>query len=219
MVKKVVGELYESITGQLFEIGCQLRQAKGYPFDPNILKKYLQNAIDGRFIVNEPKFVLTRPFDPAEFIRKDWTIWKGPIDGNGLSGEENVDLRSLSFKKISLADFLFKTCLRKGENFISGKEKLRRLKEEESDFIRFGGNVFLGLWENYKIDGKDSILQQLYCNFGVTSMDFMGHILRSPHGNLNVLYLSRVDSGEWYWDYYDFSSKWNIDKPSVGCVS
>lgn len=45
----VAGELYESITGQLFEIGRQLRQKSGYPFNPNQLKKVLQNAIEGRF--------------------------------------------------------------------------------------------------------------------------------------------------------------------------
>lgn len=47
--KTVAGETYESITGQLFEIGRQLRQPNGYPFDPNSLKEHLQAAIEGRF--------------------------------------------------------------------------------------------------------------------------------------------------------------------------
>ena len=64
MATKVTGELYESITGQLFEIGRQLRQKNGYPFDPETLKRHIQAAIEGRFdqaskritrlIVNEP---------------------------------------------------------------------------------------------------------------------------------------------------------------------
>ena len=45
----VAGELYESITGQLFEIGRQLRQNAGYPYDPERLKQALQAAIEGRF--------------------------------------------------------------------------------------------------------------------------------------------------------------------------
>ena len=45
----VAGDLYESITGQLFEIGRQLRQQSGYPFDPERLKHHLQAAIEGRF--------------------------------------------------------------------------------------------------------------------------------------------------------------------------
>lgn len=47
--KTVAGEMYESITGQLFEIGRQLRQSSGYPFDSNSLKEHLQAAIEGRF--------------------------------------------------------------------------------------------------------------------------------------------------------------------------
>ena len=49
MANLVAGELYESITGQLFEIGRQLRQPNGYPFNPDLLKLHLQAAIVGRF--------------------------------------------------------------------------------------------------------------------------------------------------------------------------
>ena len=52
----VAGELYESITGQLFEIGRQLRQKGGYPYDPQQLKLTLQVAIEGRF--HKPTFTL-----------------------------------------------------------------------------------------------------------------------------------------------------------------
>lgn len=49
MAQRVAGELYESITGQLFELGRQLRQPNGYPFNPMRLKQELQNLIEGRF--------------------------------------------------------------------------------------------------------------------------------------------------------------------------
>jgi hypothetical protein len=45
----VAGELYESLTGQLFELGRQLRQPNGYPFNPFQLKLHLQAAIEGKF--------------------------------------------------------------------------------------------------------------------------------------------------------------------------
>lgn len=51
MAKQIVaGELYEILTGQLFEIWRQLRQPNGYPFDPKQLKPHLQSAIEGRFL-------------------------------------------------------------------------------------------------------------------------------------------------------------------------
>jgi len=45
----VAGELYETLTGQLFELGRQLRQPNGYPFNPFQLKLHLQAAIEGKF--------------------------------------------------------------------------------------------------------------------------------------------------------------------------
>ncbi len=67
MAKKnvVAGELYESITGQLFEIGRQLRQPNGYPFNPEVLKKHLQEAIEGKFTPSasaDPRFEFVKEF-------------------------------------------------------------------------------------------------------------------------------------------------------------
>ncbi len=55
MATKVAGELYESITGQLFEIGRQLRQTNGYPFDPEDLRNHLRAAVEGNFILTRDK--------------------------------------------------------------------------------------------------------------------------------------------------------------------
>lgn len=49
MAKKVTGEQYYEIDGQLAEIKRQLRQSNGYPFDVESLKKHLQDGIEGRF--------------------------------------------------------------------------------------------------------------------------------------------------------------------------
>jgi len=49
MAEKVADELFESIIGQLFEIGHQIQQPNGYPYDPKKLQRHLQAAIEGKF--------------------------------------------------------------------------------------------------------------------------------------------------------------------------
>jgi len=70
----VAGELYESITGQLFEIGRQLRQPSGYPFNPHLLKLHLQDAVEGKFngtALIDPRFEYVKEFRltvPADYV-------------------------------------------------------------------------------------------------------------------------------------------------------
>lgn len=45
----VEGGLYDVITGQLFELGRQLNEKGGYPYDPVKLYAYLQDAVEGNF--------------------------------------------------------------------------------------------------------------------------------------------------------------------------
>ncbi len=66
MAQRVAGELYESITGQLFEIARQLRQPTGYPFDAAALKKHLQDAIVGNFAG-----------EPSQAARNTFTVLPG----------------------------------------------------------------------------------------------------------------------------------------------
>ena len=171
-----------------------------------------------RIIIGDPKSLLTKPFNPVEFIGKDWATWRGPIDGDGLSGEEDIDLRSLAMTEVELAKFLFETCLLAGEKSITGEEKLRRLKEKP-EFVRFGGTVFYALWLDYQANKENSVLEWLYRNFKISFMDFMGQILRLPNGDRNVLYLGRDDGGEWDWDYDWLGYQWDASGPSVGCAS
>ena len=178
---------------------------------------FLKN--DCRFIFGDPKSIATKSFNPTEFLGKGWTTWKGSADGDGLSGEEDIDPRSLALTEVELANFLFKTCLKTDEESISGEEKLRRLKEENPGFIRFGGNVFLGLWEDYQANKENSILEWLHRNFGVTFMDFFGQVLRDPHGRRDVLFLYRCDGGEWSWHCSWLDFRWGAGRPSAGCAS
>jgi hypothetical protein len=177
---------------------------------------FLKNR--ARLIIGDPKSLLTKPFNPVEFLGKDWATWRGSIDGNGLSGEEDIDSRTLAITEVELAKFVFETCLKAGEKSVSGEEKLRRLKEKP-EFIRFGGSIFHALWLDYQTYKENSILEWLYRNLGVTFMDFMGQVLRFPNGDRYVLYLDRNDDGKWRWRYGWLGSQWLASYPSVGCAS
>ncbi len=49
MATIVAGEMYEKLDGQLFEIKRQMRQPNGYPHDPEVLSRGLQQLIEGNF--------------------------------------------------------------------------------------------------------------------------------------------------------------------------
>lgn len=174
--------------------------------------------IANRFRISDPKSLLTKPFNPTEFIGKSWTTWKGSIDGDGLSGDDDVDPRSLALSEVELAKFIFETCFLAGEKSITGEEKLRWLKRKPK-FIRFGGTVFYALWLDYQANKKNGILEWLHQNFGVTFMDFMGQALRGPDGSRRVLCLRRIDGGEWIWGCGWFDNQLKSGNTSVGCAS
>lgn len=155
--------------------------------------------------VVEKKLVLTQVFNLKEFIGKGWKI-------------EEEDPRSLAIKEVEPEKFLFETCLREGESWITGEVKLIRLKEK-SDFIPFNSNVFLGLWEDYQVNKKNSVLEWLFLNKGVKCMDFFATRLRSPSGRRFVLCLYRLGAGFWLWDFYWLGRDWDVSPPSVGCAS
>ena len=74
MAKQIVaGEKYESITGQLFEIGRQLRQKDGYPYNPEALGRHLQDAIEGKFNQDEPKNEFLKLISGNELLMLDAT--------------------------------------------------------------------------------------------------------------------------------------------------
>ena len=170
----------------------------------------------GDHIVSSPKLLLTKSFNPAEFLGDDYIAWKGPADGDGLMGEKDIDPRSLVFTEIDPAKFIFETCLRDNERLISGEERACRLKKENPKFIRFGGNVFTNLWKNYQVNKKNSVLEWIHLTFGVRFMEFQGLILRDPCGRRCVLCLGKRADDGWYWDEYLLDDLWSAGIPSVG---
>lgn len=214
----VEGEMYRDLDGQLWEIKRQLRQQGGYPYNPELLKKHLQAAIEGRFLFGDPKVIRTAPFNPVEFLGKGWAFWRGSAGGDGLTGEEDADLRSRALVEIDTTRLRFETCLREGESSIKGEEKIRRLKEKP-DFIRLGGNAFLGFWLDYQASKENSALEHLYRTRRITFIDFPGDILRSSDGYRSMLYLCRRGHGGWDWDVCWLENDWFADNPSVGLAS
>lgn len=53
--KRVAGDLYADIDGQMLEIKRQLRQRDGYPYDPMQLVDHLQAAIEGNLVSRHGK--------------------------------------------------------------------------------------------------------------------------------------------------------------------
>jgi len=164
-------------------------------------------------VPGDPKSIPTKPFNPAKCIGEGWTTWKGPIDGDGLSGEEDVDPRGLSPKKIEISKLLFETCLKKEEKTINGEEKI--LRQKEMPVIRLGGKHFLGLREDYQANRENSVLEYLYRTRKITFLDFMGQVLRNPIGHRSVLYQYRLGDGRWYWNDSWLDNDWHADDPSA----
>jgi len=207
MAIKVEGEKYYDLDGQLLEIKRQLRQPNGYPYDPEKLRRHLQNAVEGKLeqvtLVLNSKSIPTKPFSPAPFLGENWAIWKGPVTGKGLSGGEEVDFRGSSLRELDVSRLRLKTCLKGGEEKITLKERLQRLKKWNNFYIRLGGNTFLGLWEDYQANsGDSSILEWLYQTYNITSMNFLGQLLRNPIGWCTALHLIRDSS---IWNHYCFN--------------
>ena len=88
----------------------------------------------------------SRLFNPAEFIRSGWTIWKGPPQGNGLEGEEDQDERSLALTEIDLSKVQLERMLQKGEDSVKGETKLARLKVARH--VRLDAKVCQTIWAN-----------------------------------------------------------------------
>jgi len=167
---------------------------------------------DAQMIINQPGILSinrTIPFDPIAFLGEGWLIWKGPADGNGLTGEEEQDKRSLALTSLDLAKVRFEDCLKKGETSIKGEEKLRRLIKKGD--IRLDAQVFWALWQNQHLipeSWKEKI------NGNTRYIFFEGTTLRRPNGYRFVLYLY-WRGGAWHWFVYWLGRDWHANDPSA----
>jgi len=87
------------------------------------------------------------PFDPTSFLGEGWSIWRGPVKGNGLEGEESQDSRSLTLSEVDVASIRFENMLNEedGETIVKGEEKILRLKMAKSVRLdaRLGRDLFV----------------------------------------------------------------------------
>jgi hypothetical protein len=138
----------------------------------------------------------SRPFDAANFIGPGWTI-------------EEQDERALVLAEVDLNKIRLDTCLNQGEVYITGEQKLRRLKQAGQ--IRLDAKVFQTLWQN-----RHSIPESLkeLTNGNTTFVCFDGTVLRDPGDNRSVLCLW-WQSGEWDWRCSWLDDDWFVDNPSA----
>lgn len=133
---------------------------------------------------------------PVNFVEllgdEGWSIWKGPVDGDGLAGEEQQDPCALSLTEIDLSNINFFPTLRHGEGILSGKENLRRLKA--AGCILPDAKVCETLLKNEHLIPTSWNEKEIY---------FFGTILRSPGGDRCVLCIRR-DGEKWECSFYWF---------------
>lgn len=138
----------------------------------------------------------TKPFDPVKFIGSGVTIWRGPKDGNGLTGEEAQDAASLARTEVDFAQVLFEHCLKKDESSITGEEKL--VRHIAAKQVRLDAKIGQCLLE----EKGQATLEWLFNTFGITWFELPGTVLRRSGGARCFLSLYRVDDGRWHWRYY-----------------
>ena len=173
------------------------------------LNKFLRNGCR-MVIVSAGKFLVDRatPFNPATFIGAGWTIWKGPADGDGLSGDEEQDSQSLALTEIDWSTVTFEHTLREGETTITGEEKLRRLKE--LGHLRFDAKVGQDL-----MNEPGRITLAMLRARGIKWFDLPGTVLRSPDGHRCILYLYCDGVGQWDWRFFWLGRVWRRRSPSA----
>jgi len=148
------------------------------------------------------KLALAEFFDPADFIGKDWRIWKGPVDGNGLEGMEDRDAREDNLKVLVLQRLILEACCQGNKMVVEGEERLLRLKTGKN--VTLGGKVFLALWKDYQFwdaefKPEESILENIRLGRKATHIYFFGLVLRHPRANRCILCLYFDDKG-WHWN-------------------
>lgn len=162
--------------------------------DENLFRKIVREVIQ--------MVVTARPFDPVKFLGAKWA-----------SIPEERDPGSAAFSEVDFSTAIFETCLKEGESSITGEEKLARLKSGKN--IRLGASVFMGLGEDYQVGKRDSVLERLYKEQGITYLDFFGDVLLGPNGNRCVLCLCHDGDDVWSWGCRCLGGLWNADRGSA----
>ena len=138
----------------------------------------------------------SNPFNPQTFIRNEWSIWRGPIIGDGFTGELEQDARSLEIHEVDWKTVRFMNHLHQGETSILGEEQLVRLRS--SGGIALDAHVGQALYEDYLAKGSGSVLEWLRIQRNILSFIIKGTTLRCPAGGRYSMYFSH-DGVLWDW--------------------
>jgi len=166
------------------------------------------------------KLALNKAFDPELFFGKGWTIWKGPVEGNGLEGAEDC------VSEPEVEDFeqiVMETHLQGEEPSIPGEEKMRRARASKTQ--QLAKKAALALWSNWVAcrdagKPKESTLEMLYKARKIGGVIYLfGMTLRSPDGGRCVLYLYRYSNGGWDLNCFWLSDRWDASSPSAALAS
>lgn len=178
--------------------------------------KAMYAAINDKAEVVEPKIITidrSTPFNPAKFIGKGWSIWRGPADGNGLEGEEEQDTQSLAITELNPSKIRLVSTLREGETVVGGEENLRRLRE--ANHVCLDAGIFQTFWNHKELIPP---LSKELTNGATTYIFFAGTTLRSPDGDRHVLYLF-FDGSLWRWFCRWLANDWHVSRPSAVLAS
>lgn len=154
-----------------------------------------------------------RALDPELFTEaainemKGTTIWKGPFQGDGLTGPELQDPCALSMKELCREQILFSTGLQGAENAISGDVRWGRFQYlRNGGLVLAGAKQFLGLWSDYKRYGPHSMLGWIAAHDHILSFDFLGTLLRGANGKPYILQLFQRDPRTgWFASWHEAS--------------
>lgn len=191
---------FEGVSDDTAEWAIQNPQDAGAQFSA-----FLRNR--GRLIVGKPQVIKldTMPFNPEEFLGKGWSFWRGPADGDGLTGDVAEDLdEELDLGKIELKPYL-----NKGEDYTTGEERLLRIASAGDNPL--GTRSFQTFWKTQGLIPEE---WKKLTNGNTTYVFFDKVVLRGPGGNRYTLYLC-WDDDEWDWDCRWLDRKRSVNNPSA----
>lgn len=157
----------------------------------------------------------SKPFNPARFLEVEgWSIWKGPVvDGDGFSGDEDQDKRSLTLTELDTEKIQLVTCITGDETIIEGERKILCLKK--LGCILLDAIILQELWEH-----KEKIPKSWKekTNGNTTHIFFDGTILRWKNGIRCVLGVF-WDGWRWHLEYRWLELSWDSSAPSAVLAS
>jgi hypothetical protein len=151
------------------------------------------------------------PFDPAALFGCNWTIWRGPADGNGREGEEECDQRSWTISELDLSQVTLDVCLRDGEDYTDGEERHRRLKAEKADHVRLDPDFAVALRGD---PGKYPDPWKRTTQGEIIFVHWDGYVLRHP-GGYRASLVSAWRNGRVEVFYVWLDNNRNADNPSA----